>query len=98
MTNGMENDSHYVDRDLDTKEPRQFLVCRECPLKEECSLNSWKQACCRSLDTERLYDKVREHLMGSGLHNKSAEEADDLASSIEIDIETETRRSEKHTG
>ena len=90
MTNGMENDSSYVDRDLDTKEPRQFLVCRECPLKEECSLNSWKRACCRSLDTERLYDKVREHLMGSGLHNKSAEEADDLASSIEIDIETET--------
>ena len=90
MTNGMENDNHYVDRDLNTKEPRQFLVCRECPLKEECSLNSWKRACCRSLDTERLYDKVREHLMASGLHNKSAEEADDLASSIEIDIETET--------
>ena len=28
----MSNDSHYVDRDLDTKEPQQFLACTACPL------------------------------------------------------------------
>ena len=90
MAMDMDNDNYYVDRDLDSKEPRKFLVCLACPLRDQCSVNSWKRASCRSLDTTRLYEKVRDHLMGSGLHNCTAEEADNLACTIEIDIENET--------
>ncbi len=86
----MSNDSHYVDRDLDTKEPRQFLVCTACPLIEQCSVNSWKRANCRSQDTDELVRKVRDHLMVSGLHNCTDEEADNLVCSIDIVVEKET--------
>ena len=72
----MSNDSHYVERDLDTKEPQQFLVCTACPLIDQCTVRPWKKANCRSMDTDELFRKVREHLMVSSLHQCTDEEAD----------------------
>lgn len=77
--------------DEDDGLPRSYWYAVACPLSDKCSANSWKKYCTYSyVDEEAVKTKVRHHLMSSGHHHCSQEEADELLLSLELETAEET--------
>ena len=87
----MEDDSYWVDPDLDDGKDRIFWFCKNCPKASECSPASWKRASVISQNFETMVGRLRRHLMNSEHHLCLEEEAEDLASQIFPDCYTETK-------
>ena len=78
-------------REDDTGETRTRFFCLKCPLEEDCSASSWKNAKAWSYQGEwevRCY--VYRHLTTSSKHNMSAIKAQTMAWEIMVETEEET--------
>ena len=66
--------------------PCRIYYAKECPLKDECSANSWKKARCWSKNPNTVMTMVIDHLVSSGNHPdvSTREEAARLTEGIEL--------------
>eukprot|EP00929_Paragymnodinium_shiwhaense_P040351 TRINITY_DN21082_c0_g1_i2.p1 TRINITY_DN21082_c0_g1~~TRINITY_DN21082_c0_g1_i2.p1 ORF type:complete len:278 (-),score=83.77 TRINITY_DN21082_c0_g1_i2:58-810(-) len=81
----------YLEEAGDHGQERDFWYATECALKDECSSQAWKRAACWSYQSyENCLVYCKNHYMHSGLHRRSAEEAEDLTHQTDIEVETET--------
>ena len=87
----MDVDDAFAPSDDDTGEDRDYWVAMACPCKESCSANSWGRVLkCSYISEEFVRGCIRDHLVSSGLHNLSKEEADDQSWLAEVEMRTET--------
>ena len=81
--------------------PRDGKLCwyvPKCPLETDCSEQAWKRAQCWSRYSEtHVRDKLKKHLMTSGKHGLSKEEANVFAETAEIEtyIDNEAPKTKK---
>ena len=78
-------------REDDTGETRTRFFCLKCPLEEDCSASSWKNAKAWSYQGEwevRCY--VYRHLTTSSKHSMNATKAQTVASDIIVETEEDT--------
>ena len=64
----------------------RIFYAKECPLKDDCSINSWKKAKCWSKDPNTVMTMVIDHLVQSGNHPqvKTREDAIPYSKKVEL--------------
>ena len=67
-----------------------FVFCPACPLAETCSPGAWKRAGVWGWDEQEAREKLRHHLVMSGLHQCSEEDADYLIESVIWEVDEYT--------
>ena len=67
-----------------------FVFCPACPLAETCSPGAWKRAGVWGWDEQEAREKLRHHLVMSGLHQCSEDDADYLIESVIWEVDEYT--------
>jgi len=63
----------------------KYFFATTCPAAEDCSSQAWKRSQCWGQSAEECKSQVIRHLMTSGLHNMSRDDAESLAEITPID-------------
>ena len=80
----MNLDTAYVESDEDTHEDRTYRVATACPCRDNCSAGSWGRVDKYSYLNEKIVRGfIRDHLVGSSLHQMSQEDAEAYASFVD---------------
>lgn len=61
-----------------------YFFIEECPLKEACSQGAWKKASCWGWTSDEARTQLVRHLMKSGNHQLSKEDAEGIADDTEV--------------
>ena len=91
------NEMSWIDEADDDGQDRLWWYVESCPLLEQCSRASWKKANCRSYESvEDALTILKHHLMTSGLHAMSDEDAELVLDHANVIHETETLADRDH--
>jgi hypothetical protein len=81
----------------DDGQDRLWWYVKKCPCPEQCSKASWKKACCWSYESEEAaLGTLKHHLMTSGLHAMTSEDAELVLGHANVIHEAETLADRNH--